>query len=215
MENYKRVIDMEGKTAIIDNLQRYLGEGINLREKLQEIIIKIDETTDFTIKKNLQAWKAKYIKRINDTQYFNTDMYVNVHNKVNELFVENYIATLGLHFENIDIKKFERQKIISIGKIAGKTIGKTIGKIDLLGYQDGRKIIIEIKGYEARSSVIGQVLAYWQYYKEIEGDDCPVIIIAPGFTEQYRFAFNSIGNINIRSLVYRFYNNGIEFKKWA
>ncbi len=185
---------------VIENLVKNYEENVNLKVTLIEILRRLETEYDPYVRKNLNSWKNKYMRRINQMENPDITNSLNDRWKVTEEFVENYIFTTGLFLKDIIITKFLRQKNIGIGVV------------DLLGITETEEVVIEIKGVPAKSSAIGQVLAYWQYFKEIENKNNKILVIAPSFTEQYFYTHRAVSEIRILNIKYKITNNGIEFK---
>jgi len=183
----------------IDNLVSNYESGINLEETLEKILIEIEKAkNDYSdrgdvVYRNLTRWRNKYLKKINKIKgYFdNTKGIIKL--------IESFIISNGLKFEDIEINKFDKQ------------IETDVGTIDLIGYAKDKKYIIEIKNCPTKSDVIGQVLGYWQYLKEADNEEYTVIIIAPSFTNKYKYAIKAINGINIYNLTYGFSGEELEF----
>lgn len=194
----------EVKMYKIDNLVSNYNSGTNLIETLKKILIEIKKLEDdysdegMIAWKNLIKWKNKYIKKINKIKgYFETATQTNGEGIIK--FIESYINSNGLKFEGIEINKFDKKR---------KT---DVGIIDLIGHTKNEKYIIEVKNCPAKSDVIGQVLGYWQYLKEADNKEYTIIIIAPSFTNKYKYAIKAIKGINIYSLIYKISFDDLEF----
>lgn len=173
--------------------------GINLRQTLCEITKQLEHVSDYRLRSNLIAWQRKFAKKINDIEEPNIRNLFNDKNCITEAFLEDYIYKMGFFIEGMSLIIFERQ------------VKTAIGVIDLIGITDKNKYIIELKSTPAKSYVIGQTIAYWQYLKETENKDYPIIIIAPSYTRQYYYALKAIKDIRISSYRYKVSGEGIKF----
>jgi len=176
---------------MLKNLQRNYDLNIDLKETLSEILQRLEVESYGLVRRNLKLWKKKYIDKINATE--------NISMKT-ESAIEGYIYNMGLKIEDINIVNFKRQ------------VPTEIGFIDLVGVTENEKYIIEIKITPAKSSVLGQTLSYWQYMKETEGKNYPIIIIAPSYTKQYHYGLKAIRGIKIKSFIYRITKDKIIFQ---
>jgi len=184
---------------LVSNLEAdNLSNKWKLRETLDKIYQEITEQQNPIIVKNLKSWARKYEKRLNLINNFGNS--INFHGRIKEEFIEEYIYINGLDINGDNVKEFERQYEIPIGRI------------DLLGKSNKGKYIIELKSYNAKSENLGQLLAYWGYFKSVDKTYTPVLV-ATGYRESYKIAYNIIKNIvkiiNIKIIL----EDGIEFKK--
>lgn len=194
----------------IDNLVSNYNSGLNLKETLEKILIEIkkeEENPTFgsdNVYRNLIKWRNKYINKINKIKgTFETETWVNDKGEATTEFVKSYIVINGLKFDGIEIKKFDKKRITEVGNI------------DLIGYTENEKYIIEIKNCPAKSDVIGQILGYWQFLKEADNKEYSIIVIAPSFTNKYKYAFKAIKGINIYNLTYSFSGEELEFRLFS
>lgn len=192
----------EVKMYKIKNLVSNYESDTNLEETLKKIVIELKKVkydySDIPYR-NLMKWKNKYVKKISKIKgYFETATQTNGKGIIK--FIESYINSNGLKFEGIEINKFDKKR---------KT---DVGIIDLIGHTKNEKYIIEIKNCPAKSDVIGQVLGYWQYLKEADNREYTVIIIAPSFTNKYKYAIKAIKGINIYNLLYKISDNKLELE---
>jgi len=163
-------------TPYIKNLYRNFNEGIFLEEtlkKLEEELKKIpDNKSNKIIRNNLTGWIKRYKQRISIPEKYEK-YYTSKGLNIPEKLIQNYIYKNGIKLSFGELKKFEKEKEISIGRI------------DLLGIDNNHKYIIEVKKGSVRAKIFGQVLSYYQALKEEENLDCPIIIVGNSFTEQY------------------------------
>ncbi len=180
----------------IKNLVSNYNSDTNLEETLKKIFIEIKKLEDdysdegMIAWENLIKWKNKYVKKISKIKDY-LEIATQTNGEGTIKFIESYINSNGLKFEEIEINKFDKKR---------KT---DVGTIDLIGHTKNEKYIIEVKNCPAKSDVIGQVLGYWQYLKEADNREYTVIIIAPSFTNKYKYAIKAIKGINIG--FYKFY----------
>jgi len=185
----------------IDNLVSNYNSGINLEETLEKILIEIkkaEKSGNEVVYRNLIAWKEKYIKKIKKIKRY-LEAAVRGGEEGTIIVIKSYLVLNGLKFERTEINKFD------------KKIKTDVGTIDLIGYTENEKYIIEIKNCPAKPDVIGQILGYWQYLKEAENKEYSIIIIAPSFTNKYKYALKAIKGIDIYSLTYSFSGEELEF----
>jgi hypothetical protein len=164
---------------MIENLVKNYDECIDLKITLCKILEEINNTQEKYKRKSLISWKRKYLRRINEIENPEAIKYMAKNCRPTEEFIENYLYSVGFNFNEYNITKFLRQYEIPIGRL------------DLLGITDSKEVIIEIKARPAKAAVIGQVLSYWQYFKEHYNKDNDIIVIAPSYTEQYRYALKA------------------------
>jgi len=174
------------------------------RSEINTLLKELNKDDKYLIS-NLKFWLKKYDCKINSGKELYDEFFSGSKEYHLETLVVKYISINGISLSGL---KLDKKYLIKEKKL-------NIGSMDFYYDEpDKQKYIIEIKKGDARATVIGQVLSYRESILQQENIKAQIIIVAGGFSKQYRYAAESIKNLglNIIELQYLLPSSGIIIK---